>query len=150
NMIPAFPMDGGRVFRALLSMWLGRPKATKIAAWLGQAIALLLIATGIWSGDFMLSILGFFVIWAARAENSNVQTEHLLSRFKARDVFRPTFTRLRSNEWMLSAIEAMRRGLDRHFLVFDLNDRLVGMLEHDDIVRAMRKPDVTSEISQYA
>ncbi len=150
NMIPAFPMDGGRVFRALLSMWLGRPKATKIAAWLGQAIALLLIATGIWSGDFMLSILGFFVIWAARAENSNVQTEHLLSRFKARDVVRPTFTRLRSNDWMLSAIEAMRRGLERHFLVFDLNDRLVGMLEHDDIVRAMRKPDVTSEISQYA
>jgi CBS domain-containing protein len=51
---------------------------------------------------------------------------------------------------MLSAIEAMRRGLERHFLVFDLNDRLVGMLEHDDIVRAMRKPDVTTEISQYA
>nr|MBP6810432.1 site-2 protease family protein [Saprospiraceae bacterium] len=43
NMIPAFPMDGGRVFRALLSMWLGRPKATKIAAWLGQAIALMLV-----------------------------------------------------------------------------------------------------------
>jgi Zn-dependent protease len=89
NMIPAFPMDGGRVFRALLSMWLGRPRATKIAAWLGQAIALLLVGAGIWSGDFMLSILGIFVIYAARAENDNVQTEDLLSRFKARDVFAP-------------------------------------------------------------
>ncbi len=150
NMIPAFPMDGGRVFRALLSMWLGRPRATKIAAWLGQAIALLLVAAGLWSSDFMLSILGIFVIYAARAENDNVQTEDLLSRYKARDVLRPHFTHLRSNDWMLTAIETLRHGLERHFLIFDVNDRLVGMLEEEDIVRAMRKPDVTSEISQYA
>ncbi len=150
NMIPAFPMDGGRVFRALLSMWLGRPRATKIAAWLGQAIALLLVAAGLWSSDYMLSILGIFVIYAARAENDSVQTEDLLSRFKARDVLRPDFTHLRSNDWMLTAIETLRHGLERHFLIFDVNDRLVGMLEEDDIVRAMRKPDVTAEISQYA
>lgn len=150
NMIPAFPMDGGRVFRALLSMWLGRPRATKIAAWLGQVIALLLVGTGLWNSDFMLSILGIFVIYAARAENDNVQTEDLLSRFKARDVVRPNFTHLRSNDWMLTAIETLRHGLERHFLVFDVNDRLVGMLEEEDIVRAMRKPDVTTEISQYA
>lgn len=149
NMIPAFPMDGGRVFRALLSMWLGRPRATKIAAWLGQAIALFLVGVGIWSSDFMLSILGLFVIYAARAENDNVQTEDLLSRYKARDAMRRQFTHLRSNDWMLTAIETLRHGLERHFLVFDLNDRLVGMLEEDDIVRAMRKPDVTTEISKY-
>lgn len=150
NMIPAFPMDGGRVFRALLSMWLGRPRATKIAAWLGQVIALLLVLAGLWSGDFMLSVLGIFVIYAARAENDNVQTEDLLSRFKARDVVRPHFTHLRSNDWMMTAIETLRHGLERHFMVFDVNDRLIGMLEEDDIVRAMRKPDVTTEISQYA
>ena len=150
NMIPAFPMDGGRVFRALLSMWLGRPKATRIAAYLGQAIALLLVAAGFWSGDFMVSILGIFVIYAARAENDNVQTEDLLSRYKAKDVIRHHFTRMRSNDWMMTAIETLRHGLERHFLVFDVNDRLVGMLEETDIVRAMRKPDVTTEISQYA
>lgn len=150
NMIPAFPMDGGRVFRSLLSMWIGRPRATKIASWLGQAIALLLVISGIWRGDLILSLLGIFVILAARSENDSVQTEALLSRFKASDAMRPGFTRLRSNDWMLSAIETMRRGLERHFLVFDLNDQLVGMLEHTDIVRAMRKPDVTAEIGQYA
>lgn len=150
NMIPAFPMDGGRVFRALLSMWLGRPKATRIAAGLGQIIALLLIGAGIWGSDFMLSILGLFVIYAARAENDNVQTEDLLSRYKAKDVMRFQFTRLRSNDWMMTAIETLRHGLERHFLIFDVNDRLVGMLEETDIVKAMRKPDVTTEITQYA
>jgi Zn-dependent protease len=149
NMIPAFPMDGGRVFRALLSMWLGRPRATNIAAWVGQLIAMLLVATGLWSGDFMLSILGIFVIYAARAENSNVQTEDLLSKFTAKDVIRPQFTRMRSNDWMLSAIETLRHGLERHFLVFDVNDQLVGLLEEEEIVRAMKKPDVTTEITRY-
>ncbi|MFN0035964.1 MAG: site-2 protease family protein [Saprospiraceae bacterium] len=149
NMIPAFPMDGGRVLRALLSLWLGRPKATKIAAWTGQGIALLLIVAGFYS-SYMLSVLGIFVIYAARAENDNVQTDDLLSRFKARDVLRPHFTHLRSNDWMLTAIETLRHGLERHFLIFDVNDRLVGMLEEDDIVKALRKPDVTAEISRYA
>lgn len=150
NMIPAFPMDGGRVFRALLSMWLGRPRATKIAAWVGQFIAMLLVAAGIWGSDFMLSILGIFVIYAARAENANVQTEDLFSKFTVKDILRPKFTRMRSNDWMMSAIETLRHGLERNFLVFDVNDRLVGMLEEEDIVRAMRKPDVTAEILQYA
>lgn len=150
NMIPAFPMDGGRVFRALLSMWLGRPRATKIAAWLGQLIALLLVIGGFWGGDFMLSILGLFVIVAARSENDSVQTEALLSRFKARDLVRPQFTRLRSNDWMMSAIETFRHGLERNFLVFDIQGQLVGMLEQEDIVRAMRKKDITAEIGSYA
>lgn len=149
NMIPAFPMDGGRVFRALLSMWLGRPRATNIAAWVGQLIAMLLVATGLWTGDFMLSILGLFVIYAARAENSNVQTEDLLSKYTVKEVIRPQFTRMRTNDWMLSAIETLRHGLERHFLVFDVNDQLVGLLEEEEIVRAMRKPDVTAEIMQY-
>lgn len=150
NMIPAFPMDGGRVFRALLSMWLGRPKATNIAALVGQLIALLLVLLGFWSSDFMLSILGIFVIMAARAENSNVQVEDLLSRYKAKDVLRPQYTRLHTNDWMMTAIETLRHGLERHFLVFDMNDRLIGMLEEEDILRAMRKPDTTTEVLQYA
>jgi Zn-dependent proteases len=150
NMIPAFPMDGGRVFRSLLSMWIGRPKATKIAAWLGQAIALMLIMLGLWGGDFMLSILGLFVIYAARTENSQVQTESLLSKYQAHQALRPNYTRLRANDWMMTAIETYRRGLERHFLVFDMSDRLVGILEEEDILKAMRKPDSTAEIVRYA
>lgn len=149
NMIPAFPMDGGRVFRALLSMRTGRAKATKIAAWLGQAIALLLVMYGLYTNGYMLAVLGIFVIYAARSENDMVQTEDLLGKFRAADIVRPSFTRIHSNDWMLSAIELLRHGLERHFLVFDLADNLVGMLEEEDIVRAQRKPDVTSEVSAH-
>jgi Zn-dependent protease len=149
NMIPAFPMDGGRVFRALLSMRTGRAKATRIAAWVGQAIALMLVGYGLWSDGFMLAILGIFVIYAARSENEMVQMEDLLSRFTVRDVVRPQFNRLHTNDWMQSAIELLRHGLERHFLVFDFNDQLVGTLEEDEIILAIRKSNMSSEIGQH-
>jgi Zn-dependent protease len=149
NMIPAFPMDGGRVFRALLSMRTGRAKATRIAAWVGQAIALMLVGYGLWSDGFMLAILGIFVIYAARSENEMVQMEDLLSRFTVRDVVRPQFNRLHTNDWMQSAIELLRHGLERHCLVFDFNDQLVGTLEEDEIILAIRKSNMSSEIGQH-
>ena len=149
NMIPAFPMDGGRVFRALLSMRTGRAKATRIAAWLGQVIALTLVAYGLFNDGYMLAVLGIFVIYAARSENDMVQLEDFLSRYTAKDIIRHQFTRLRSNDWMLSAIELLRHGLERHFLVFDINENLVGILEEEEIIKAIRKPNVTAEIGQF-
>ena len=150
NMIPAFPMDGGRVFRALLSMKTGRPKATRIASMVGQVIAGLIIFYGIWTNAFMTIVLGLFVIYGARSENAMVQLEDLLSRYTTRDLVRTQFTRINANDWMMTAIELFRHGLDRHFLVFDMDGNLVGVLEEESILHAMKKPDVTTEVINYA
>ena len=72
-----------------------------------------------------------------------------MSRYKASDLIRPQFTRLHNNDWMLSAIELLRHGLERHFLVFDLQENLVGMLEEEEIIKAMQKSNVTIEIGQF-
>jgi Zn-dependent protease len=150
NMIPAFPMDGGRVFRALLSMKTGRPKATRIASMVGQAIAGIIIFYGIWVNAFMTIVLGLFVIYGARSENAMVQLEDLLSRYTTRDLVRSQFTRLRANDWMMTAIELFRHGLERHFLVFDMDENLIGVLEEESILYAMKKPVVMTEVINYA
>lgn len=150
NMIPAFPMDGGRVFRALLSMKTGRPKATRIASMVGQVIAGLIIFYGIWTNAFMTIVLGLFVIYGARSENAMVQLEDLLSRYTTRDLVRTQFTRINANDWMMTAIELFRHGLERHFLVFDMDGNLVGVLEEESILHAMKKQDVTTEVINYA
>jgi Zn-dependent protease/predicted transcriptional regulator len=149
NLIPAFPMDGGRIFRALLAMRIGRVRATKWAAYLGQAIAVGFIIFGFWQSAFTLALIGLFVFTTARAENSMVQLDDLLQRFKARDLMRPNFTRLSVTDWMQTPIELLKQGLERHFLVFDLNDQLVGALEEDAIITAMKKRDFSSEIVHY-
>jgi Zn-dependent protease/predicted transcriptional regulator len=150
NLIPAFPMDGGRIFRALLAMRMGRVRATQIASWLGQGIAVLFVGIGLWKSAFTLALIGVFVYTTARAENSMVRLDALVRRFKARDLMRPQFTRLSANDWMQTPIALLQQGLERHFLVFDMQDKLIGVLEEPQIVEALKKRDLSAEISQYA
>lgn len=151
NLIPAFPMDGGRIFRSLLAMRIGRVKATRAAAFVGQAIAVIFIVVGVlnWEKASTLTLIGFFVFITARTENSMVRLDDILRRFKARDLLRPHFTRLTANDWMQTPIEMLQHGLERSFLVFDLSDKLVGALEEADILEAMKKRDFSAEITQY-
>lgn len=149
NLIPAFPMDGGRVFRSLLAMRLGRVRATRIAALVGQVIAVGFIGYGFWQGQFTLALIGFFVFTNARTENSMVQTDALLSRFTAKDLMRPNFTHLLANDWMQTPIGLLQQGHERNFLVFDFGGNLIGVLEEDDIVAALKKNDLSTPVADY-
>ncbi len=75
NLIPAFPMDGGRVFRALLSGWLGRGKATEVAATVGQALAIGFGLFCLFNGLLPQMILAAFIYFVARAELAQVRAE---------------------------------------------------------------------------
>lgn len=117
NLIPAFPMDGGRVLRALLAMRIGRPRATRIASVVGQIIAFGFVLLGLYSENYMLAILGIFVIMAARNENAAVQTETLWEGFSVGDVMRRDFRILRADQSVAEAFDLLRQGSERHFLV---------------------------------
>lgn len=68
NLIPMFPLDGGRVFRALLACKLGDVAATKVAVRVGQVLAGLLVVAGLVSGRTMMAIMGGFIIFSAEQE----------------------------------------------------------------------------------
>lgn len=70
NMLPAFPMDGGRVLRAALSARIGHRRATRIAATIGKAGAVIFGALGLYTGHFMLMLMAAFLYFAARSESS--------------------------------------------------------------------------------
>ncbi len=149
NLIPAFPMDGGRIFRAMLAARMSRVRATQIASWLGQGIAALFITVGVWQGAFTLALVGLFVFTLARAENRNVRLDAVLRRFKAADLVRPSYTRLSVTDWMQTPIHLLQSGLERHFLVFDLEDHLVGVLEEARIMEALKRRDYSTSVEHY-
>ena len=82
NLLPAFPMDGGRVLRALLSKVIGRENGTRVAVIVGQVLALALIVVGLWHREYSLPLIGVFVIFTAHVEGRAVKVESAMRRLR--------------------------------------------------------------------
>lgn len=89
NLLPAFPMDGGRVLRSLLATRLSRVTATRVAAATGGFFAGLFVIFGLLGGNLLLALIGLFVWAGARAETAEVQREEKIEGLLVRDVMSP-------------------------------------------------------------
>lgn len=78
NLIPAFPMDGGRVLRAGMSLFRDRLTATRIAVGIGYVFAVLLVVAGLWAGDYLLPLVSIFILVSAQMEARHVEMESAL------------------------------------------------------------------------
>lgn len=86
NLLPAFPMDGGRIVRGLLAERWGDLRATRVAAATGKGFAILFGVVGFLSGNVFLMLIAFFVYLGAEAESRGVLVKALLGRIPVRDV----------------------------------------------------------------
>lgn len=80
NLLPAFPMDGGRVLRALLNLGVSRLRATEIAARVGVVVAFLIAAGSVYTGNFMLIFVALFVVFAGQAELQSLRYREVLQQ----------------------------------------------------------------------
>ncbi len=150
NLLPAFPMDGGRVLRALLATRMEYTRATHLAATVGQFMALLFLLVGFLSHNFFLGFIAFFVWIGAAQEASIVQMRHSLSGIPVRRAMVTTFQTLGPRDTLTAAIDATLAGTQRDFPVVD-DGRVLGILLQKDLIAAIsrRGPDITvSEVMQ--
>jgi Zn-dependent protease len=134
NMIPAFPMDGGRVLRAALATRMDRVLATRIAATAGQVIAFGFGVLGLTTGNPLLLLIAIFVFLAAMAENSDVALHDLAKGYLARDAIITSYESLSPDASMTSAEAALLRTTQTEFPVLDSSKRLVGFLTQAAVV----------------
>jgi Zn-dependent protease/CBS domain-containing protein len=137
NLLPAFPMDGGRILRAALSSRLGPVRATTIAATLGKAIALLFLGVGLFGGNFILAIVAIFVWIGAEAEVRQVRARSVLERLRVADFVRPAPAPLPSSATVAEAADRMR-GERRAALVAMDGAHLLGVVSLEDLERPAR------------
>jgi Zn-dependent protease len=135
NLIPAFPMDGGRVLRALLALRLDRKTATIIAARIGQSIAVGFIFIGFFSNPFLI-LIGLFVIFLAQLETESVEFKNLLEGYTVRDVVMKEYQIIEADEKIKKAVAIILETEHRKFLVTQ-NNSLVGTLNKDQIIKAL-------------
>ncbi len=141
NLLPAFPMDGGRVLRALLSLRLGKLRATQIAVYIGQLIAVLLIGYGLWNYHFITALIGVFVFVTAANEYRMVKLDGVLEDRLVRDVLRPHFTKLYASDPVGLAMGPLSQGVERNFLVFDEWQNLLGILPEEKLLEAVKNQE---------
>jgi Zn-dependent protease/CBS domain-containing protein len=135
NLLPAFPMDGGRAIRALLSMRMDRVRATNIAAFLGEGMALIFIVLGLFSNTFLIFI-GIFVWLGAAAEASATQQQSALAGVLVRDAMITRLQTLRPEQPLADAVNHVLAGFQEDFPVIE-NGRLVGMLTRENMLRGL-------------
>jgi Zn-dependent protease len=90
NMLPAFPMDGGRVFRSVLALWMDHEKATRVAGFVGQLIFVSLAVWGIFSSNIWLVLIGIFLWYAGGSEVNFVRFRTMFADVKLRDIASPS------------------------------------------------------------
>ena len=148
NLLPAFPLDGGRIFRSLLSIKIGRLKATRIAAYLGQIFAILLVIYAFYRFDFILGIIGFFVFSNAENEYRSVKLEEILKQRSVRDLLLNDFIFFYSNSPISEAYAQMKEKSETQFLVLDSsNNELIGKINIRSIEKKLEKSSNPEELS---
>ncbi len=135
NLIPAFPMDGGRVLRALLAFKMGHVKATKIAASVGQLLAIFFVFIGFFY-DFWLVFIGLFIFVGAGSEAAAESVQNVLTGKTVRQAMMSRFTVLSPHDTLEKAVALLLDGQDKEFLVAE--DGLVkGVLLRNDIIKGL-------------
>ena len=146
NMIPAFPMDGGRVLRVLLAKRMEYARATRIAASVGQGLALVFGFLGLFTNPFLVFI-AFFVWIGAAQEAAMTETKSVLGSVSAKDAMIPEFRTLSPRDEISQAVKLVLNGWQQDFPVVD-QGRVVGMLLRADMIATLASGEVRASVRE--
>ncbi|GJM36223.1 MAG: protease [Saprospiraceae bacterium] len=135
NLIPAFPMDGGRMFRALLAFKMSRVKATEWAVNVGTFFAVLFVFWGFSNNPFLIFI-ALFIFLSAQSELNHVRTESFLHGYKVGDILMQDYTILQSTDPLKHAVEVLLNGQEERFLVAN-EQTIIGTLSKTNIIKGL-------------
>jgi stage IV sporulation protein FB len=147
NLIPAFPLDGGRMLRSFLAALVSYRRATSIASYVGQMLALVLGMVALLNSDFFLGLIAVFIFMGAWQEREQGRQRISMHGLRVRQAMQPVGLRLHPLQ-TIGDVAAQAATLPQTtFLVVD-GGRLAGLLTRSDLLSALSKPGPTARVGQ--
>jgi len=147
NLIPAFPMDGGRVLRALLALRLEYFRATQIAANVGQGMAFLFGFVGMFTNPFLVFIAMF--VWLGAAEEANmVRLKRSLGGIPIIRAMQTNFQVLSPRDTLSRVVELILSSSQHDFPVVEDGNNVVGVLDRETFISALAKNGQTTSVGE--
>ncbi|NJM05114.1 peptidase M50 [Candidatus Gracilibacteria bacterium] len=138
NLIPAFPLDGGRALRAGLAMAITEQRATQIATMVGQGIAALLVVAAVLTSNVMLGIVALFIFLGARQEQVQGRVMTVLTSVRAGDIVQRQGRTLQIGDRLSAVVEAALVNQQHAFAVMQ-GERILGAVLRSDVTRALNE-----------
>lgn len=136
NLLPAFPMDGGRILRSALAMVMGFTRATRIAAGVGQIIALALGTYAILQGEILLALLALFVFLSAGGERAAEEARGLLATLRLRDAYNKHALTLQAGDRVSRVVDYLLTSYQPDFAVLH-GGQLLGVVTRTTVLQAL-------------
>jgi Zn-dependent protease len=136
NLLPAFPMDGGRILRAILASFLGFSRGTRVAAGVGQMLALALGLFAIFNGQILLALVAAFVFMGAGQERAVEEARVLLSTMRLGDAYNKYALTLAPGDSVHRVIDYLLTSYQPDFAVV-LGGRLLGVVTRDAVLQSL-------------
>lgn len=146
NFIPAFPMDGGRILRALLSMKIDRVKATQIASGIGQLIAFAFFFIGLFYNPILI-LIALFVFFGAQGENRMIQQISLLKGYKVREAMLTNVTIFDPDDTVEDVVDAILSGTEKNFIVAD-EYGIKGVLYQQELISSIKNVSTDTKVRE--
>jgi Zn-dependent protease len=148
NLIPAFPLDGGRVLRAVLAMRLGLARATRIAGTIGQLFAVGLGIWGVTQQAPLIMLVAFFIFLGAGSEATAVATRLAGRGLQVSQMMVTDFRTIPVHATLSQAADLLLAGEQREFPVVDNLGRTEGILTRDNLIRGLSRNGPNATVAQ--
>jgi len=148
NLIPAFPMDGGRVLRALLAIGMGYTRATRVAASIGQGLAVIFGFLGL-MGNPLLVLIAVFIFLAASGEAGYVQARDYTRGYLASHAMITAYQSLNPASTADDAAALLLRTTQQEFPVVDGAGALRGVVTREDLIKALQEKGGSAPVLEF-
>jgi Zn-dependent protease/predicted transcriptional regulator len=150
NLLPAFPMDGGRVLRSILATRLSYKKATKIAVLFGYIFAVIFVFTALSAQppNLILLLIALFIFQAASQEDSTAGLKDILDRVKVGDVLTEELYTLSSGANIEEALNIALHTNQKDFPVLSLDKSIIGFLTQENLATAVKSRELNRTVAE--